>query len=90
MKQHKTQFKQWYLNENPEPKIIKVPEKKKTKLQFDPKYPWATQGVNKDNKQQWLAMIYKKNPWLRDFESDFCLFEESLEHQHIRAIRKNG
>lgn len=34
-------------------------------LKFDPKYPWATEGVNSKNKKQWLAMIHKKNPWLK-------------------------
>ncbi len=31
---------------------------------FDPKYPWATEGVNRQNKEQWMDLIIRKNPWL--------------------------
>ena len=34
-------------------------------LKYSSKYPWRTKGVNSKNKKQWLAMIHKKNPWLK-------------------------
>ena len=33
---------------------------------YNPKYPWATNGVNPKNKERWLRMLYVKNPWMRD------------------------
>ena len=32
--------------------------------EYNPKYPWSTEGVNDTNREQWRAMIDKKNPWL--------------------------
>jgi len=34
-------------------------------LRYNPKYPWMTGGVNDSNREQWLATIHKKNPWLK-------------------------
>ena len=34
-------------------------------LKYNPTYPWLTEGVNPENKDKWLKMIYKKNPWLK-------------------------
>ena len=34
-------------------------------LRYNPKYPWLTDGVNESNRADWLAMIHKKNPWLK-------------------------
>lgn len=31
----------------------------------NPKYPWYKTGVNPENREQWLRMIKKKNPWLK-------------------------
>ena len=33
-------------------------------LEFNPEYPWLTEGVNDTNRKKWSAMIKKKNPWL--------------------------
>ncbi|KKL24345.1 hypothetical protein LCGC14_2416240 [marine sediment metagenome] len=35
-------------------------------LKYNPKYPWSTGGVNKGNRERWLAMIHRKNPWLKE------------------------
>ena len=35
-------------------------------LKYNSKYPWSTEGVNKGNRERWLAMIHKKNPWLKE------------------------
>ncbi len=34
-------------------------------LKYNPKYPWMTEGVHEGNREQWRAMILKKNPWLK-------------------------
>ena len=34
-------------------------------LEYNPDYPWLTEGVNDSNRDEWLAMIHKKNPWLK-------------------------
>ena len=34
-------------------------------LEYNPKYPWMTEGVNDTNRAEWWAMILKKNPWLK-------------------------
>ncbi|HDY88131.1 MAG TPA: hypothetical protein ENH82_08475 [bacterium] len=35
-------------------------------LEYNPAYPWMTEGVNDSNREQWLRAIHKKNPWLRE------------------------
>ena len=35
------------------------------KLKYNPTYPWLTEGVNESNRADWLALIHKKNPWLK-------------------------
>ena len=30
-----------------------------------PGYPWLTESVNDTNKAQWMAMVLRKNPWLK-------------------------
>ena len=34
-------------------------------LKYNLAYPWLTEGVNESNRADWLAMIKKKNPWLK-------------------------
>ena len=34
-------------------------------LEYNPEYPWMTEGVNDTNRAEWWAMINKKNPWLK-------------------------
>lgn len=77
-KQYKTkkQRQQWWSNltwtERDE--YIKSRQAKRTKQRkdrplrpkiFNPEYPWLTEGVNEGNREQWLAIIHKKNPWLK-------------------------
>lgn len=31
---------------------------------YDPKYPWATEGVSESNREQWQRTILAKNKWL--------------------------
>ena len=54
LKQQLSQISKWQAKRHRKTKV----------LRFDPKYPWCTEGVNKDNKEQWLEMIFGKNPWL--------------------------
>jgi len=72
----KAQRQQWWDNLTPDKKetqIIKWQRQKakkrklysEKKLKFNPKYPWMTTGVNDKNRKKWLAMIRKKNPWLK-------------------------
>ena len=72
----KKQRQQWWNNLTPDEKeaqIIKWQAQKAKRreinplkeLEYDPKYPWLTEGVNEKNKAQWWAMILKKNPWLK-------------------------
>lgn len=32
---------------------------------YNKDYPWLIEGVNDNNRKQWLAMIHRKNPWLK-------------------------
>lgn len=72
----KKQRQQWWKDLTPEQQGEYIEKKQVQKaerrshepprvLKFNPKYPWRTEGVNSKNKKQWLAMIYKKNPWLK-------------------------
>jgi len=31
---------------------------------YDPKYPWATNGIDDSNRAAWQKVILKKNQWL--------------------------
>ena len=31
---------------------------------YNPKYPWATNGIDDSNRAAWQKVILKKNPWL--------------------------
>lgn len=55
-----TQIIKWQCQKEKRRKINPVPE-----LKCNPKYPWMTEGVNGKNRKKWLAMIKKKNPWLK-------------------------
>lgn len=72
----KKQRRQWWnsLSLDEQQKYIERRQAKKAKqrkmypkppLRYNPEYPWMTEGVNADNKEQWLAMIHKKNSWLK-------------------------
>ena len=40
-------------------------KKRPAKVQiYDPKYPWATDGVDDSNREQWQRTILAKNKWL--------------------------
>ena len=54
------QIKKWQVQKAKRRKIKPVQE-----LKYNPKYPWMTEGVNPKNRKNWLAMIKKKNPWLK-------------------------
>ncbi len=72
----KKERQEWWRNLTPEQQATQVEkwQAKKAKrrenepervLKYNPKYPWMTEGVNADNREQWLAMVHKKNPWLK-------------------------
>ena len=76
--QHKTkkQRRQWWnsLSLDEQQEYIERRQAKKAKqrknkpprvLRYNPEYPWMTEGVNESNRANWLAMIHKKNPWLK-------------------------
>ena len=50
------QIAKWKAKKDAEVK----PEKK---LEYDPKYPWVTEGVNEENREQWQQTILNQNPW---------------------------
>lgn len=71
-KQHQRWWKSLTLEQQED--YIKSIQAKKAKrrqlnppkdLEYDPKYPWETEGVNSKNRAQWLRMIKKKNPWMK-------------------------
>ena len=76
MKKSKRQRQQWWrsltLEQQDEyirrKQARKAEERKNSspkKLKVNPKCPWLTEGVNKTNRKQWLAMIKRENPWLK-------------------------
>lgn len=75
-KKSKKQRKQWWnrLTLEQQAEYIekrqaqKAEERKNSppkELKFNPKCPWLTEGINDTNREQWLARIEKKNPWLK-------------------------
>jgi len=75
-KKTKAQRQEWWKNltEEERTEYIERRQAKKAEqrakrppvvLKYNPKYPWITEGVNKGNRERWLAMIHKKNPWLK-------------------------
>jgi len=54
------QIKKWQAQKAKKRKFHPLPE-----LEYNPKYPWLTEGVNDSNRAQWWAIIKKKNPWLK-------------------------
>ena len=83
MTKTKKQRQEWWLSLTPEEQGNYITERQRKKAKkrkkygvrnfvtpkLLKKYPWYETGVNETNRQQWLAMIHKKNPWL---------FEQSL------------
>ena len=76
MARTKKQRQQWWnsLSLDEQQEYIERRQAKKTEkrknepervLKYIFKYPWTIEGVNADNKEQWLAIIHKKNPWLK-------------------------
>ena len=72
----KKQRQQWWksLSLDEQQEYIERRQAKKAKqrkmrperlLKYNPAYPWLTEGVNKSNRDDWLVMIHKKNPWLK-------------------------
>ena len=72
----KKQRRQWWKSLTPEQQqaYIEKRQAKKAKerknrpkrvLRYNPEYPWLTEGVNDTNREQWKAMIRKKNSWLK-------------------------
>ena len=72
----KKQRQQWWkaLSLDEQQEYIERRQAKKAKqrknkplrvLRYNPEYPWMTEGVNESNRDDWLAMIHKKNPWLK-------------------------
>ena len=72
----KKQRQQWWrdLTSEQQGEYIEKQQAKKAKwrshepprvLKYSSKYPWRTEGVNDKNRAQWLAVIHKKNPWLK-------------------------
>lgn len=35
-------------------------------LMNNPKIPWYREGVNPNNKKQWLSAVLRQNPWLME------------------------
>ena len=75
MSKSKKQRQQWWnrlTSEQQEEYInnrqARTAEKRKLnppkELEFNPEYPWLTEGVNDKNRERWLAMIHKENTWL--------------------------
>lgn len=58
--QREEQIKKWQIQKAEMRKSL--PERV---LKYNPEYPWMTEGVNDGNREQWLAMIHEKNPWLK-------------------------
>ena len=54
----------------------------------NPKIPWYREGVNPNNKKQWLNAVHKKNPWLKDPEP--LLFEDQAHLDSIKQEARNG
>ncbi len=54
-------------------------------LMNNPKIPWYREGVNPNNKKQWLNAVHKKNPWLKDPEP--LLFEDQA---HLDSIKQEA
>jgi len=76
MSKSKKQRQQWWNRLTSEQKAehiknrqARTAEKRKLnppkELEFNPEYPWLTEGVNDKNRERWLAMIQKENPWLK-------------------------
>ena len=72
----KKERRKWWRNLTPEQREAQIEKWQAQKaerrenepprvLKYNPKYPWMTEGVNADNRDKWLAMIHKKNPWLK-------------------------
>ncbi len=72
----KKERREWWRNLTPEQQAAQIEKWQAKKaerrenepervLKYNPKYPWMTEGVNADNRDKWLAMIHKKNPWLK-------------------------
>lgn len=72
----KKERQEWWRNLTPdqqqeyiEKKQAQKAERRKNEpervLKYNSKYPWMTEGVNESNRADWLAMIAKKNPWLK-------------------------
>ncbi len=72
----KKERQEWWRNLTPDQQAVQVEkwqaekaERRKNEpervLKYNPKYPWMTEGVNADNRDKWLALIHKKNPWLK-------------------------
>ena len=57
--QQETQIKKWQSKKAES--RAKMPERVQ---KYDEKYPWATEGVNAGNREQWLLCIFGKNLWL--------------------------
>ena len=53
-------------------------------LKYNPKYPWLTEGVNESNRDDWLAMIHKKNPWLNESEPRLPFADQT----HLDSIKQ--
>ena len=42
---------------------------------YDKRYPWITEGVTDSNREQWKALILKRNKWLDPEVFDLTLSE---------------
>lgn len=70
----KKQRQQWWDNLTVEQKAEQVKKwqgescEKTKALEYNSEFPWLTEGVNGQNKKQWLAAICRKNPWLQPID----------------------
>ena len=55
---------QAYIERRQEKKTAWRQKHPKKEPAYNPKYPWATEGVGPGNREQWQRTILKKNPWL--------------------------
>ena len=72
----KKQRQEWWKSLSPDQKEAYIKKrqdkktlnrKKRSPIRYNVKdYPWLNGGVNSSNREQWLAMIKKKNPWLNN------------------------
>jgi hypothetical protein len=77
MNKTKKQRQEWWYSLTPEQQNEYITKRQaQTELRrskkdrtIDPKrakkYPWLIDGVNKENRTQWVNMVLSKNPWLR-------------------------